>query len=96
MGDAFFEGELGTLSVLTTGDVYKDNVPVWKNDVNVGSRGDSVRATQEHFISCLNNGARFESDGRSYLRTFAAVEAAYQSVLERRCVSLWEIFEPGC
>jgi D-apiose dehydrogenase len=96
MGDAFFEGELGTLSILTTGDVCKDNVRVWKNDVNVGSRGDSVRATQEHFISCLNNGARFESDGRSYLRTFAAVEAAYQSILERRCVSLWEMFEPGC
>ncbi len=95
MGDAFFEGELGTLAVLATGDVFLNNVTVWKNDVKVGCLGDSVRATQVHFISCLRNDAPFESDGRSYLRTFAAVQAAYRSAAERRCVSPSEIFEPA-
>jgi predicted dehydrogenase len=95
MGDAFFEGELGALSVLGSGDVYRDNVRVWKNEVTVGRLGDSVRATQAHFISCLKDGSPFESDGRSYLRTFAAVEAAYRSIAERRCVSLTEILGPN-
>ena len=96
MGDAFFEGELGVISILATGDVYRNNVLVWKNDVTVGRLGDSVRATQAHFISCLKDGSPFESDGRSYLRTFAAVQAAYRSAAEGRRVSLTEIFESGC
>ena len=94
MGDAFFEGELGVISILATGDLYRNNVLVLKNDVTVGPLGDSVRATQAHFISCLQNGSPFESDGRSYLRTFAAVEAVYRSIAERRCVSLSEVFGP--
>ena len=93
MGDAFFEGELGTLSILATGDVYRDNIRVWKNEVAVGRLGDSVRATLAHFISCLKDGTPFESEGRSYLRTFAAVEAAYRSLAGQRAVSLAEIFE---
>jgi len=94
MGDAFFEGELGVISILATGDLYRNNVLVRKNDVTVGPFGDSVRATQAHFISCLQNGSPFESEGRSYLRTFAAVEAAYRSIAERRCVSLSEVCGP--
>jgi predicted dehydrogenase len=96
MGDAFFEGELGTLSILSTGDVYRDNVLVWKNQVTSGPLGDSVRATLAHFISCLKDGTPFESEGRSYLRTFAAVEAAYRSLSQRRCVLLTEVLELGC
>jgi len=95
MGDAFFEGELGTLSIQGTGDVYRNNVLVWKNDVTAGYRGDSVRATQAHFIACLKDGSPFESAGRQYLRTFAAVEAAYRSAAERRCISLSEILGPS-
>jgi D-apiose dehydrogenase len=95
MGEAFFEGERGTLSILATGDLYRENVLVWKNEVTAGRLGDSVRATLVHFISCLKDGTPFESEGRSYLRTFAAVEAAYRSLSERRCVSLTEILEPG-
>jgi len=91
MGDAFFEGELGTISIQTTGDVYRNNVLAWKNDVTEGYRGDSVRATEAHFIACLKDGTEFESAGRRYLRTFAAVEAAYRSVRERRAVRLAEI-----
>jgi predicted dehydrogenase len=96
LGDAFFEGELGTLSIFATGDVYRNNIRSWKNDVTAGCFGDSVRATLVHFCSCLKDGSPFETGGRSYLRTFAAVEAAYRSVAERRCVSLSEIIEPVC
>lgn len=91
MGDALFDGERGTISILATGDVYLNSALAWKNEVTAGYRGDSVRATQAHFIECLANGAAFESGGRTYLRTFAAVEAAYRSVADARCVSLTEI-----
>jgi predicted dehydrogenase len=95
MGDAFFDGERGTLSIPATGDVYRNGVLAWKNDVTVGYRGDSVRATEAHFISCLKDGLAFESGGREYLRTFAAVEAAYRSVSEQRAVAVTEILRPG-
>jgi len=62
-----------------------------RTTVTAGYRGDSVRATQAHFISCLASGAPFESGGREYLHTFAAVEAAYRSIAERREVALSEI-----
>jgi len=94
-GDSFFEGELGTIAILATGDVYRDNVLAWKNDVTAGYRGDSVRATQAHFITCLRDRAPFETGGREYLPTFAAVQAAYQSIRERRSVSLSEILQPS-
>jgi len=93
MGDAFFEGELGTISIPATGDVYRNRELAWKNDITVGYRGDSVRATQAHFISCLMDRTPFETGGRDYLRTFAAVEAAYKSVATQRCVALVEIFD---
>jgi predicted dehydrogenase len=95
MGDAFFEGELGTISIQGTGDVYRNRVMAWKNEVTAGYRGDSVRATQAHFIACLQQGRPFETGGRAYLSTFAAVEAAYRSAAEKRCVSLDEILPPG-
>lgn len=94
-GDAFFEGEMGTLSIAGTGDVYRDNVLVWKNNITAGCLGDSVHATLKHFVSCLQDDTPFETGGRSYLRTFAAVEAAYRSIAERRCVALSEILDSG-
>jgi D-apiose dehydrogenase len=96
MGDAFFEGEGGVISILATGNVYRDNALAWKNDVTIGCLGDSVRATQAHFISCLKDGIPFESTGRLYLRTFAAVQAAYRSAVEGRRVSPAEFLDrPG-
>jgi predicted dehydrogenase len=68
MGDALFEGERGAISIRSSGDVYRNGVLAWKNDVTVGYRGDSVRATQAHFISCLKDGSAFESGGREYLQ----------------------------
>ena len=95
MGDAFFEGERGAISIPASGDVYMNNILAWKNDVTVGYRGDSVRATQAHFVSCLRDGSAFESGGREYLRTFAAVEAAYRSVSQKRSILVTEILRPS-
>jgi predicted dehydrogenase len=90
MGEAFLEGDRGYLLILATGDVLSKGALVWQNDVVAGYRGDSVWSTQNHFISCLRSGAEFESDGHDYLKTSAAMEAAYRSSAERRRVEIRE------
>lgn len=83
LGDAFFEFENGALRVSATGDVLRvlpdREELVWKNDVTAGYRGDSVRATSQHFVRSLLAGTPFETGGRDYLVTVAAVEAGYRS-----------------
>jgi predicted dehydrogenase len=93
MGEAFFEGSAGYLLIVGTGEVYLNNKPVWKNTVVAGYRGDSVYATQAHFISCLRTGSSFETGGREYLNSFAAMEAAYLSSAEHRLVHTSEFAE---
>ena len=90
LGEAAFEGDRGVIYVSATGDVYQGTRKIWANEVQEGYRGDSVRATQQHFIRCLQTGEPFESGGREYLKTVAAVEAAYRSVAEQRTVCLDE------
>jgi predicted dehydrogenase len=58
-----------------------------------GYRGDSVRETQRHFISCLRTGERCESEGEDYLKTVAAVFACYDSVKTGQAVSLYALEE---
>jgi len=53
-----------------------------------GYRGDSVRATQRHIITCLRTGERCESEGEDYLKTMAAVFACYDSADNGRAVPL--------
>lgn len=80
LGDATFEGQEAMLHVTATGDLYRNGALVWRNTVRLGYRGDSVFATQRHFIECLLTGAAMESGGREYLKTVACVEAAYLSL----------------
>ena len=56
-----------------------------------GYKGDSVKATQQHFIDCLRSGEPFETSAKNYLQTFVAVEAAYRSATSQRRVSLNEV-----
>jgi predicted dehydrogenase len=92
MGEAGLEGESGCLRVLATGDILLGLRPVWRNEVQEGYKGDSVYATQRHFIECLASGRPFETGGRGYLLgAFAAVEAAYRSAAEGRRVCLSEV-----
>jgi predicted dehydrogenase len=79
LGEAWVDGESATLRIDASGDLYVGPELKWRNSVTLGYRGDSVRATQQHFIECLRTGDRFESDARDYLRTVALVEAAYES-----------------
>ena len=53
-----------------------------------GYRGDSVRAAQRHFISCLRTGERCESEGEDYLKTVAAVFACYDSAESGHAVTI--------
>ena len=91
LDEALLEGDGGYVRVLATGDVYLNGRCVWTNQVQVGYRGDSARAVQEHFLDCLRTGRSFESGGRQYLPTFAAAEAAYLSLTEGRRVALSEL-----
>lgn len=92
LGDAEFEGQAGVLSVAASGDVYRNGRLVWRNTVSQGYRGDSVHATQSHFIQCLRTGDCFETGAAGYLYSYAAAEAAYRSAQEARVVKVREFF----
>jgi len=79
LGDAVFEGEEDVLRLAPSGDLYLGDALAWKNTVTTGYRGDSVLATQRHFIECLGSGEAFETGAQEYLKTVAVVEAAYLS-----------------
>ena len=89
---ASFEGEDGCLRLRHSGDVWLDGERVFAEPGSPGYRGDSCRATQQHFADCVASGAEFETEASDYLRkTFAAVEACYRSARENRPVRLAEI-----
>jgi predicted dehydrogenase len=88
MGDSWFEGDAGILNLQATGDISLNGERVWSPGVQLGYKGDSVRATHEHFVTCLRHGTAFETNGRDYLRTYGAVEAAYASAASGRLISL--------
>jgi predicted dehydrogenase len=58
-----------------------------------GYRGDSCRATQQHFVDCLRDGTPFETEGRDYLRTFATVFAGYESAERDQVVDVDEFMQ---
>ncbi|MEZ5355680.1 MAG: Gfo/Idh/MocA family oxidoreductase [Bryobacteraceae bacterium] len=91
LGDTSVEGELGILEVTPAGDVLSNGKLVWPNTYKHGYRGDSVRATQQHFVDCLRTGQEFETSGQAYLHTFAAVEAAYRSASEGKAVAVADV-----
>jgi predicted dehydrogenase len=86
MGDSIFEGSEGVLRVLANGEVYAGEELLSRHDTAVGYKGDSVLATQQHFVNCLNDGTPFETGVREYMGSFAAVDAAYRSATEQRAV----------
>jgi len=89
MCDARVEGLDGVLALGGAGDLWLGREKVFDPAGIPGYKGDSCRATQQHFVDCLASGAGFESEGEDYLRhTVAAVEAAYRSARENRPVAL--------
>jgi predicted dehydrogenase len=88
MGEAVFEGENSVLTVAPNGDVHLGDDLFWRNCVTEGYRGDSVRATQRHFLKCLEYGAPFETGVAEYYKSFRAAEAAYESITSGCAISL--------
>lgn len=95
MGDSIFEGTEGVLRVLANGEVYQGAELLTSHDANQGYKGDSVLATQRHFVDCLREKRVFETDVRGYLGSFGVVEAAYLSAREQRVVQLQEVMGTG-
>ena len=88
MGESLFEGESGRLRVNAAGVVFSGEREVWRPDRLVGYKGDSVYATQRHFLDCLQAGQSFETSIPNYMNTFRAVEAAYESANRAQVVPL--------
>ena len=93
---ARFEGLDGVIRLTHAGDVLLNGQTVFSGRGLPGYRGDSCRATQQHFIECLQSGAPFETEGADYCnKTFAVVEACYRSAAENRPVRPAEILNGG-
>jgi predicted dehydrogenase len=93
MGSFRVEGDRGMIRLTSSGRLFltehgKDEVPHPFEAPEEGYRGDSIRAAQQHYVSCLQKGTRCESEGAEYLKTVAAVEACYQSVVSGQAVPL--------
>ena len=93
LDEATFEGDAGSIRINRLGEIWSGDERIWR-DSGVGYRGDSVYATQLHFIDCLQSGRPFETGARDYLeKTFAVVEAAYSSMASHRAVEIAEILQ---
>jgi predicted dehydrogenase len=89
----FLFGEIGSIYAQSMrGNASIAGEDIWANDQVQGYRGDSVYATQAHFIDCLGSSRPFESGAREYPeKTFAVVEAACTSLDAHRRVEITEI-----
>jgi len=93
MGEAWIDGDEAGLRINARGEIYRGGEQIYTPPPELGYKGDSVFATQRHFIETLRAGTPAESNAQAYLETFAAVEAAYRSVAERREVRPAEILD---
>ncbi|MFQ6099390.1 MAG: gfo/Idh/MocA family oxidoreductase, partial [Armatimonadota bacterium] len=90
------EGLGGRLRLEADGRIYVK--PLFQDEYEhrydiptIGYRGDSCWATQQHFVNCLATGEEFETNGRDYLNTVAAVFACYESAARGAAVAPREI-----
>jgi predicted dehydrogenase len=89
---ARFEGFDDVIRLRHSGDVFQGNERIFSAQGVPGYRGDSCRATQQHFVDCLASGDEFETEATDYLRrTVAVVECCYRSAAENRPVKIEEI-----
>lgn len=92
-GDFTLEGERAKIRATPAGDIFfaeYGQAEVAHEYINTtqGYKGDSVWATQQHFIKCLRSGEMAESEGREYLKTVAAVFACYASAKSGQVIFL--------
>jgi predicted dehydrogenase len=86
------EGDRGKIRLARDGRVWIDEYGEAERPHDFaapveGYRGDSVRAAQQHFLSCMRTGARCESEGEEYLKTVALVFACYESAATGQAVA---------
>jgi predicted dehydrogenase len=77
------DGPVGTIFLSSDGalHLYRDgDHQCWNFPDTV--EAESRAAAQDHFITCLNSGAEFETSGRETLKTMALVWSCYQSAGE--------------
>lgn len=79
MGEASFEGDAGRITINGAGQLFLGLHRVPQVFPAEGYKGDSVYATQQHFIDCLETGMPFETGIAEYLPAFIAADAAYRS-----------------
>ena len=83
-GEALIEGNGGSIHLHNAGGLTLHRLGEEPEGVGYvvqdrGFAGDCVKATQQHFVSCLLDKAPFETSGADYLRTLTVVEAIYDS-----------------
>src|SRR5262249_23213362 len=60
--------------------------PIWTTEERHPAL-DSVHYTQVHWVDCLRSGREPETSGRDSLKTYAIIEAAYESAATGQAVS---------
>ncbi len=88
MCEARVDGLEASIDLRSSGQVFLAAERVFDPAGMPGYKGDSCRATQQHFVDCLRTGQPFETGAEEYLKTVAAVEAAYRSAAENQPVSM--------
>ncbi|MFN8009466.1 MAG: Gfo/Idh/MocA family oxidoreductase [Terriglobia bacterium] len=84
MGSFRVEGDRGMVRLTSSGKLFisengQEELPHSFPHPELGYKGDSVKAAQEHYRDCLMSGTPCETEGQEYLKTVAAVEACYRS-----------------
>ncbi|MBI4660900.1 MAG: Gfo/Idh/MocA family oxidoreductase [Verrucomicrobia bacterium] len=92
LGTFRLEGDGATIRLSPDGQLWlteygKDEVRHEFPTTEQGYKGDSVMATQEHIVNCLNTGQPSESEGEEYLKTVAVVFACYRSAENQQTVA---------
>jgi predicted dehydrogenase len=88
MGETWIDGDENWMRIEANGRLYLGSELVWEPTTMEGYKGDSVKATQQHFLDCLRSGEPFETGATLYLETFRTVEGAYRSAATGERVAL--------
>jgi predicted dehydrogenase len=93
MGSFRLEGDRGMVRLTSSGRLFvseigQEEVAHHFPSSELGYKGDSVKATQEHYLDCLRTGNPSETEGAEYLKTVEVVEACYLSAATRQAVNL--------
>jgi predicted dehydrogenase len=92
-GTLTVEGERASLRMSPDGALFLTDYgaveqPHAYDKPEIGYKGDSVKAAQQHYADCLRTGAPCESEGEAYLPTVEAVHACYESAVMQQVVRL--------